>query len=159
MAGVGADDRIQAETSSAVSGPRTMTIRFAHVVSETDDTFFAIGMFRYRFTATETGEVDHRPRGRADPLDGDRRRGGRRDHLREHLHRPAGERLDHRWPDTGSRRRHGNDHDDIRTRSEVREPIGEPLSEKVSFLHGPHPERESDFNLLCEEVVAYLLDP
>jgi hypothetical protein len=55
--------------------------------------------------------------------------------------------------------RHGNDHDDIRTRSEVREPIGEPLSEKVSFLHGPHPERESDFNLLCEEVVAYLLDP
>jgi hypothetical protein len=42
---------------------------------------------------------------------------------------------------------------------ETGEPIGDPLSEEVTFLHGPHPELESDFNLFCEEVVPYLLDP
>jgi hypothetical protein len=36
--------------------PGTATIRFAQVVRETDDTFSATGMFRYRFTATETGK-------------------------------------------------------------------------------------------------------
>jgi hypothetical protein len=139
--------------------PGTATIRFVEVVKETDDTFFLTGTFRYQFTATETGKsFTNRASG---PFDSreiidetagtitfvDTFRG-----LPEKISITGGPTLTRDAgtvtftttfaldPDTG-------------------EPIGEPLSAEVTFLHGPHPELESDFNLFCEELVPYLLDP
>jgi hypothetical protein len=36
---------------------------------------------------------------------------------------------------------------------------GEPISETVSGLHGPHPELLSDFSLFCDILVPYLQGP
>jgi hypothetical protein len=140
--------------------PGTATIRFSEVVKETDDTFFLTGTFRYQFTATETGKsITVRASGPSPSS-------------REIIDETAGtitfvdtfiglpEKISITGGPTLSR--------DAGTVTftttfaldpETGEPIGEPLSEEVTFLHGPHPELESDFNLFCEEVVPYLLDP
>jgi hypothetical protein len=139
--------------------PGTATIRFTEVVKETDDTFFATGTFRYRFTATETGKsITVRAAG---PISGrviiDETAGtitfmdtfvG----LPEEISITGGPTLSR---DAGT----VTFTTTFALDPETGEPIGEPLSEEVTFLHGPHPELESDFNLFCEEVVPYLLDP
>ena len=140
--------------------PGTATIRFTEVVKETDDTFFATGTFRYQFTATETGKsITVRasgpgPRGTeiidetagtitfVDTFVG----------LAEKISITGGPTLSR---DAGT----VTFTTTFALDPETGEPIGEPLSEEVTFLHGPHPELESDFNLFCEEVVPYLLDP
>jgi hypothetical protein len=39
------------------------------------------------------------------------------------------------------------------------DPIGDFISTDVSFLHGPHPEVDSDFQASCDVLVPYLQDP
>jgi hypothetical protein len=39
------------------------------------------------------------------------------------------------------------------------EPTGDPLSQSFTGLHGPHPDLVSGFELFCEVVEPYLLDP
>jgi hypothetical protein len=39
------------------------------------------------------------------------------------------------------------------------DPVGDPISETVSGLHGPHPDLLSGFSLFCEVLVPYLQDP
>ena len=139
--------------------PGTATIRFTEVVKATDDTFFVTGTFRYRFTATETGKsITVRAAG---PIDSrviidetadtitfvDTFVG-----LPEKISITGGPTLSR---DAGT----VTFTTTFALDPETGEPIGDPLSEEVTFLHGPHPELESDFNLFCEEVVPYLLDP
>jgi hypothetical protein len=139
--------------------PGTATIRFTEVVKETDDTFFATGTFRYRFTATETGKsITVRSAGPIDSRVIIDESAGTITFLDTFVGLP--EKISITGGPTLSR--------DAGTVTftttfaldpETGEPIGEPLSEEVTFLHGPHPELESDFNLFCEEVAPYLLDP
>ena len=140
--------------------PGTATIRFSEIVKETDDTFLLTGTFRYQFTATETGKSFTN------------RASGPSPSSREIIDETAGtitfvdtflglhEKISITGGPTLTR-----DAGTVRFTTtfaldpETGEPIGEPLSAEVSFLHGPHPELESDFNLFCEEVVPYLMDP
>jgi hypothetical protein len=139
--------------------PGTATIRFAQVVRETDETFFATGMFRYRFTATETGKSitvlaagPARTTAIVDEEAGTITFVSTFIGLPEKVSITGGPTLS---LDAGKVT--------ITTTfaldPETGEPVGEALSEEISFLHGPHPDLESDFNLFCEEVVPYLLDP
>jgi hypothetical protein len=139
--------------------PGTATIRFTEVVKETDDTFFATGTFRYQFTATETGKsITIRSAGpirsrviideTADTITFLDTFVG----LPEKISITGGPTLSR---DAGT----VTFTTTFALDPEAGEPIGDPLSEEVTFLHGPHPELESDFNLFCEEVVPYLLDP
>jgi hypothetical protein len=38
-------------------------------------------------------------------------------------------------------------------------PVGDPISETISGLHGPHPDLLSDFSVFCDVLVPYLQDP
>jgi hypothetical protein len=139
--------------------PGTATIRFAQVVRETEDTFFVTGMFRYQFTATETGKSITVLA--AGPVRGTTivdEEAGTITFVTTFIGLP--EKISITGGPTLSR--------DAGTVTftttfaldpETGEPVGEPLSDEISFLHGPHPELESDFNLFCEEVTPYLLDP
>jgi hypothetical protein len=139
--------------------PGTATIRFSEVVKETDDAFFLTGMFRYRFTATETGKSftnlaagPFRSREIIDETAGTITFRDTFVGLPQKLSITGGPTLSRdagtvtltttfaRDPETG-------------------EPTGEPLSSEVTFLHGPHPQLESDFMLFCEVLVPHLLDP
>jgi hypothetical protein len=139
--------------------PGTATIRFAQVIRETDDAFSATGMFRYQFTATETGKsitaLAAGPTRGTTIVDEE---AGTITFVTTYIGLP--EKVSITGGPTLSR--------DAGTVTftttfaldpETGEPVGEPLSNEISFLHGPHPELESDFNLFCEEVVPYLLDP
>lgn len=139
--------------------PGTATIRLTEVVRETADTSFVTGTFRYRFTATETGKsITVRAAGPVDSRVIIDESAGTITFLDTFVGLP--EKISITGGPTLSR--------DAGTVTftttfaldpETGEPIGDPLSEEVTFLHGPHPELESDFNLFCEEVVPYLLDP
>jgi hypothetical protein len=39
------------------------------------------------------------------------------------------------------------------------EPVGDLISQDLSFLHGPHPDLLSDFELFCDVLGPYLQDP
>jgi hypothetical protein len=139
--------------------PGTATIRFTEVVKETDDTFFATGTFRYRFTATETGKSitvraagPIRSRVIIDETAGTITFADTFVGLPEKISITGGPTLSR---DAGT----VTFTTTFALDPETGEPIGEPLSAEITFLHGPHPELESDFNLFCEEVVPYLLDP
>jgi hypothetical protein len=140
--------------------PGTATIRLSEVVKETDDTFFLTGTFRYQFTATETGKsITVRASG---PSPNSRviidETAGTITFVDTFLGLP--EKISITGGPTLSR-----DAGTVTITTtfaldpETGEPIGEPLSQEVTFLHGPHPDLESDFNLFCEEIVPYLLDP
>jgi hypothetical protein len=139
--------------------PGTATVRFAEPTKETDDGFVANGTFRYQFTATETGKsFTNRAAGPlretviidetagtitfVDTFVG----------LAEKISITSGPTLTR---DAGTVTLTTT----FALDPETGEPIGDPLSSEVTFLNGPHPELESDFNLFCEEVVPYLLDP
>jgi hypothetical protein len=140
----------------------TATIRFTDVFRETETTFEATGTFRYTFTADETGKsftvLAAGPSLHSLTIDEDAGTVTFVDTfigLPEKISGSTGPlltldagtvtitttfSLDQFDPETG-------------------ETVGDPLSVEVSFLHGPHPELESDFNLFCEVVEPYLLDP
>jgi hypothetical protein len=39
------------------------------------------------------------------------------------------------------------------------EPTGDPLSQEIGSIAGPHPDLLSGFELFCQVVEPYLLDP
>jgi len=139
--------------------PGTATIRFTDVFKETEDTFAATGMFRYRFTAAETGKsitvLAAGPNIHTATVDEE---AGTITFVDTFIGLPekisiTGGRLLSRDAGTVTFTT------TFALDPETGEPIGAPLSDEISFLHGPHPELESDFNLYCEEVAPYLLDP
>jgi hypothetical protein len=139
--------------------PGTATIRFAQVIRETEDTFSATGMFRYQFTATETGKSftvlaagPTRSRTIVDEQAGTITFVDTFIGLPEKVSITGGPTLSR---DAGT----VTFTTTFALDPETGEPVGDPVSQGISFLHGPHPELESDFNLFCEEVAPYLLDP
>jgi len=139
--------------------PGTASIRFAQVIRETDDTFSATGMFRYQFTATETGKsftvLAAGPARTTVIVD---EQAGTITFVDTFIGLPEKISITHGPTLT-------RDAGTVTITStfaldpETGEPVGDPLSQEISFLHGQHPELESDFNLFCEEVVPHLLDP
>ena len=139
--------------------PGTSTVRFTDLIKETDDSFQTTGMLRHQFTATSTGKsITIRGVGpviRTETIDeaaGTITITATIIGLLEKISITRGPTLTRDAGTATITTTYALD-------PQTGEAVGEPLSKEISFLHGPHPEEESDHTLECEVIVPYLLDP